>query len=298
VINFERIDLKCSFSGDFEPIDGFSFRWSYSNPAALKYATFSRALISVFMFYVFVNYVANCIPASFTQFFAALITGIGVFPSNPIFLFLPQSSPTWLFNSTVMAGYVALFRMFGLLQIELVRSRKDRPALPVLIVVGLFFACYAGVDAVVCHDRLLLLTDHDVDRPALFEMENILANFHFAYTAGLILFTLAAFWSSTGYATKRLVALVLLQFVALVATIFVQIICIDRGFLGNSIMPSMLFTAIHSLTGGVMVFMMQSNRGRDYRFLGKPMVDVSDPGLDVEKASSGEEDEGFTNSDA
>jgi hypothetical protein len=295
ITDFDRVDFRSSFTGNFRPIDGLSFRWWYVDPATMKYLTLSRALMALFMLYVLVRAeLSGSFGVDiFTQVFCLLIAGVGALPFNPVFLLMPWWSPIGMVDYILFGSFVALFRMFIVVQIELVRSKQPRLPLPVLIVAGLFFACYSTVDAAVCYERALLLTEHDVERASLFKIESLLLNFHCVYAAAFILLSVLAFWSANGYAVKRLTILVLFGGAALAATIFVQVICVEKDLMMNTIVPSVVFTTAHTLLGAFTVFLMRTNRGRDYQSL-----DVGNAALDVEEASAGGEDEGFPENDA
>jgi hypothetical protein len=91
---------------------------------------------------------------SFTQIFLLVIGITGVFSSNPLTYFIKNTGAgARISDHILMSVFTAVFRLFLLLELEMLRGKSSAPATILVILFGVFFGFYATVDAAASYDR-------------------------------------------------------------------------------------------------------------------------------------------------
>jgi hypothetical protein len=292
---FDSIAMHFSFSAEFDEIDGMSFRWCYGNPLAMKASRISKYLLSVLVFYMLIVYISYLTfdKDFFTQVCCLILGTAGVFASNPFSVLFERFSGAQMFDYVLMAFFIACFRFFCILQIDLIRSGRHVPNLFLTITCGIFFAVYATFDAAASFDRAQYIAVVDPDLELSMPTANVLEALHMTYGVMLAVVSIVALLMSNGFARRRLFVFILFGVAGLGATIFAQVICPQRKVYSDSLFPEMLHTVLHMITGAFLLFLMRSDPQQEYDML-NPRVEVNggDGALQVEEVS-GEGEIGF-----
>jgi hypothetical protein len=261
IAGYDMLHLKLTVATDFRLMDGLGFRWSFANPAALQYRAAVRVLIAS-MLVVYVSFLAVDRRA-FTELWCVPIGVTGVLTANPLAL-LPSSPAVRMSDHVFMAAYVAVLRMFCLVQIELVRCRSLPPNFELTVAVGCFFVCYAIIDAAASFDRAHLQGDIHTDIDILLPNEELLKWIHWLYGAMLVTWAALAHMRSNGYAQRRLLVFGVFAAMQFVVALFSQVACVRYHILQSTIVPSMLYSAVHVTLGAFAIFVMRTDRRGAY----------------------------------
>jgi hypothetical protein len=190
---------------------------------------------------------------------------------------------------------MALFRLFVIVQLELIRGRGRTPWL-LLIVGSAYFAVYAFFDATAALDRAQLLYDCETEIGTVLPSETCATFFHIAHCIIMLVWMLLAAAQGRKYAPMRAVVFSIAAFTDIVATAFAQIICVHGKLFAFTVVPDMVNDCCHITTGAFAIFFMHPNGISTHELLtGK--VGLED-GLIVDEMTSGDEpDQGFAKED-
>jgi hypothetical protein len=246
-------------------LSGCTLSWSVSNSPAIQYLQLAKLLLSSIIGCVLIIYVksGNLEAHSFSQKFCLLLGIFGLLASNPLFLFLPESTASILSSEFVISAYIASFRLFCLLQLDMICGHRYAPRLFSLTFFALFFSCYLAVDfAASCqHSRLYPSTF--VPGPPL-AIDKALSVFRFLYAFTFI--GLGIFAARSKKASARRIVVFLLLMVFDVAAS--DLALISRRWteaLNYSVVPVVLKFAPPMGAGAVVLLLLRKAVPRQYR---------------------------------
>lgn len=229
------------------------------------------------MLTVYISYLSFGSDA-FTEVLCLTLGITGTISSNPLAFFVDSG----LSDCVLLSAFVTFFRMFCFLQIELVRGRKSNLNMLFLAISCTFFGFYGTVDAAAAFDRGQLYMDIEAELHTVLPTEALLINLNWGYAAGSGLWALLAFVQGRKWAQARFWVLIALVAMGLAATWFSRIYCITSHVLGYSVMPGMVYAAVHMVAAAFVLFFFHSQGGIGY----KPIVEGEMAESIVERSSS------------
>jgi hypothetical protein len=303
VFDYDSTQSKITLSADFESIEGFSFRWSFVNPLAFRVAQVSLFVLSFQIGYMVVLYVRSMSRNEnlFIQLFCLVVGIAGVFVANPIALLLPSVNSLHMSDHAMMAVYIALFRLFNLVELETIRRQKPRPNFLWLMAIAVFFAFYGIVDHAAAYDRAKLLATSEFEVDVVFPAESLRRSFHLAYVGVAAFWMLLAFCRSRKTAGKRLAVFSVFTFVGIGEAILSQFQWAFLEDFAFTVVPQVFHASVNMTEGAFLLFFMRNDRPTEYQQIGSGeenggiLIDdfeAEDEDEEEEKGKGEEEEEG------
>jgi hypothetical protein len=126
---------------DYRSIEAFLFHWDLGNSSAEKYNQSAKLLMSFLvgcMLVAFAFYL-RFDSQYFTQFFLLVVGVTGVFAANPLNYFTGAAPGARISDHILMVVFSVVFRVFVLLQRELLRTHSYAPLKALVIAVAVVF---------------------------------------------------------------------------------------------------------------------------------------------------------------
>jgi hypothetical protein len=219
-----------------------------------------------------------------TQVLLLVIGFLGIFASNPISYFLPSLASLLLTDSILLAVYVSSFRLFLILELDLLRSRKLTPSIPVILIVGIAFAYYATVDAFASFERTTCILNSERPSPTTLVSEDRRVYCDALYAIVSVFYVgLAA--TNRSLSTRRLVLFSVLALASSALTVLCHTWPVMTGEYLNDLLPSILFKAVHVSGGGIALSLLRTADEREYAEIDGKEQEMA---LDIERASDDE----------
>jgi hypothetical protein len=231
------------------------------------------------LFLVFVKFDSEI----FTQIFCIMIGCAGILASNPFSLIRWQGGDPGIADCVLMSLAVAMFRVFCLAQIDIVRCRGTNPNLVVLILLVIMFCAYAAIDTASFFDRWQTLSGRrELVRIGVSELWCVAV--HTALAALMTLLGMLRFDESSG---RRLAVLATLLWADVAASWANQLVVRMGAF---TILPELVRALVPLHGTALSLFLFQSDDGVTYQ----PMKEDtgSGDGLMVEEISCHDEEAG------
>jgi hypothetical protein len=269
VSGIDTLQLRLSLQASYSGISGFQFHWTFVNPITDRYRNSVNLLLSFLMGYTLVVFALylEFDSESFTQFFMLALGLLGVAAANPLNLLLPEPATPRMADSLLMALFTAVYRMFLLIELELLRSRSASPNAVFLIVLGMFFCFYATVDAVAMFDRQSQLMCAEAEGPVVFPTETMVMWTHAAYVGVSLLYLLVAVAMNDAATVRRLWFFGLSVVVTGAVTVVTQIVFVVQNWFMYSVVPTMAFASVHVMFAAMTVFLLHSGGEPEYKDL-------------------------------
>jgi hypothetical protein len=156
ITDFDTVTGSSFFTGDLSSIRGFLFHWSFFDFSAVKFSRAVRILTAFAIGYMTFQFIENLQleVEVFTTVFCLIIGVAGVFAGN----FHAVLSPTWagidIADACLLSVYLGFFRLFGLLQLELIRAQSSVPRWHISVAAFGFCLLYSVVDGIVAFGHL------------------------------------------------------------------------------------------------------------------------------------------------
>jgi hypothetical protein len=183
VLDYDSVHIRMTVAMAFDGVRGLEFRWSFADPAAHRFQQTSLMLLSVFMLLMLIENFRR-LTVEHELFAKLMCVGLalsGLFASNPTGFALPATPFVRLSDHTLMAVYIAAFRLTCLVQMETIRSGRPRPSLFLMLLFLVFFVIYAGVDAAANADRAKIYIEAETRCATAVAREGLGIAFHAAY---------------------------------------------------------------------------------------------------------------------
>jgi hypothetical protein len=109
--------------------EAFLFHWDFGNSSAEKYDQSAKLLMSFLVGSVLavLAFYLRFDSEYFTQVFLLVVGVTGVFAANPLNDFTGAAPGARISDHILMAVFIAVFRVFVLLQLELLRTHSHTP---------------------------------------------------------------------------------------------------------------------------------------------------------------------------
>jgi hypothetical protein len=256
------LGIRMSVHADFSNISGFLFRWCFANPAAPEYERSLKLLMSfligsaLFVFLLYLQFDAE----AFTQTFLIVVGMVGFFGANPIGYVIPSA----IAGHILGAAFHAVYRLFLVVQLELLRTHAAAPVARMTIMLAALFAAYAAVEAAASYDRESHIAAARSEIAVVFWTEQVLMGFDLVFVACSLVYVIVAALSNEGLNPRRL-ALIGLSVLAVSVTI---VLCHIYFVLTNTFMyrhlPSLLVLSVHTAFASTNLFLMHSGDVKRY----------------------------------
>jgi hypothetical protein len=192
VTDFDALRVKLAITTEYTEIQGFKFIWQFITPGADRHLNTSDMLLSVLIAYMFLVFVANLKfeDESFVQAFLIVVGLSGILASNPVRLLVrDREGPAIMITDHVlMALFTAVFRMFLIIELELLRGHYTKPASILVVILAILFGFYATLDATASYDRRMHIDQSETKVHLILSSEWALLWAHLAYhcAAGIL----------------------------------------------------------------------------------------------------------------
>jgi hypothetical protein len=146
---------RLTIQTDFEKIRGFALSWEFFNPSAVRFVRVARLLSSVLIAYLLIVFLfySKFESELWTQYFLVAVAVAGIFVSNPIGFVARFEWSLFVSSDLLPAVFLGVYRMFLLLELELLRARSITPNPQFVAYVAIFCCLHAFVDSITEHDR-------------------------------------------------------------------------------------------------------------------------------------------------
>jgi hypothetical protein len=173
----DGIQLYTTIHTDYSNVAGLAFRWARGSAGAKAYERSARLLMAFLVASILFNFAfyIEFDTEPFTQVFLIVVGAAGVIAANPIGYFCQRSITTMICDHVLMAAFVAVFRMFTLLQIELVRTNANTPTNVITAVVVVLCALYSRADAIASYGRRVHVLQACVEASLVLDAEMVRA---------------------------------------------------------------------------------------------------------------------------
>jgi uncharacterized membrane protein len=236
---------------------------------------------------------------SYTQVFLLILGVTGVFASNPLALFFIKGSEIRISDHVLMAVFTACYRLFILIQLELLRSHNSSVKTWVTVVLGIVFGLYATVDAAASYDRATHVASSEVIVPIVLQTEYALMACHAVYLLASVIHVVIAIIQNAGANTRRIVFFGISLAVTGVVTGICQIYFVLVNKNMYSVVPQMLLSSVHVTLAAITLFLLHSSSGAEYRPMDDSkqqqeagmILDINDPDDDDEEDAGDDDDE-------
>jgi hypothetical protein len=299
ISDIDTLELRVTAQGDYSEIDGFLFNWTFASTNVQKYQNSGRlwrSILIVYMFVIFLIYL-KLDAEIFTQVFLIILGVLGLFASNPLGVLFP-SEKLRVADHFLPAIFNAVYRMFLILEIILLATRKSTPP-PILVLALVFiFGCYITIEAFASYDRSARTEVGRPVAPAVLKSERAEMWWHTIYVLISGLCFVGAGITNDGSNFRRLVFFGCSLFLSGTVTLVTKVYAVRRLIHLYSMVPGLIYSAVHSTLTAMALFFMHHTGGVEYKGLDNEVPGAANTGLDIEQISEGEDSEdGFRGED-
>jgi hypothetical protein len=301
------IQLKIGLQTHFATIIGTEFTWQFANPSADEYACLTRMLLSFLVAYMLVAFAfyLRFDSESFTQFYLLCLGIVGVLACNPVTFFFPEAPGTRVADHILAGLFFGMFKMFLVLEMEMLRSHNPRPKSIFVVSLSAIFALYATVEAAANYDRQTHRNNSDSEVPVILQSEAWVMLLHLFYVIGVVAYTVVAFLANDGINAKRMQFFAFAVGMTVLMLMFTTMFCVFTNFWMYTVRPALLYHATIATLAAFSIFVLHTGAETEYEGLDKvaegenhviEIDQISDGagrgnGGDEEEDDSGEEEE-------
>jgi hypothetical protein len=274
-----HLDIRTNYSA----VQGFYFNWAFSDMNDEKFCKRARFWLSGLIGFMFLLAVANLNfdSESWTQSFLIILGIVGVLASNPIQHFFFSDGSLQVMDHALMASFNGIYRMFMIIQLELLRTHKVIPDLRFLIGCVVVFTSYAGIEFAAMDER-------SGKSPSVLMMENSLMFAGILYTLVSLAYTAVTVVTNNGVNVRKVCFFSVSVIVTSFTTFLTDVYFVWRGQHVNSVFPQMVSAAVHMSLAAMTIFLLHSAGGPEYEDLEWRRGSVV---LDIERESDHGENE-------
>jgi hypothetical protein len=268
---YDAIQLRITLQSSFHGIIGSEFVWHFANPSADKYARSTRLLLSFLMGYMLALFAfyLRFDSESFTQVFLLVVGITGVFASNPVTYFFPAIPGGKVSDHILLALFLATYKMFLVLELEMLRSHSPKPATVYIAVIGVAFAFYATADSAASYDRQAHLEGAETETAVVLQTEALVAMMHCVYSVIVLTYAVTAFVLNDGLNPRRVAYFGASAVVTVIVLLFTRVLCVYANFWLYSVKPPLLEQATTATFAAMSLFLMHTGGGPEYVGLDK-----------------------------
>jgi hypothetical protein len=289
IVDFDTLDLRLLLEGDFQTIDGFDMQWKFANVNVEKYQKSIHYLLSFVMAYMLVIFAMHFgAQLSFMEWVIVILGITGVMSSNPFGLFsFPSGS---LVDDVLGSVFVSTYRLFLVLELETLRSGRNNPHWILVIVCILFFLVDTQLTATTSNARRTHIRKPESEVAVIIEGERLLIRVHIIYLLVSFMYLLVAAAMNNGQNVRRVRFATISWILTSAATGFTQVVFVWARLWMYSIVPELLFRAVHIVMAGMTLFLFHSVGDREYNTIGLTEASIS---LEPEQATDTHETDGI-----
>jgi hypothetical protein len=284
----DSIQIRIAIQANFRGVRGVEFTWFFANPSAEKYARSSRMLLSFlngYMLVLFAFYL-RFDSESFTQVFLLIIGITGVFASNPITFFFPRIPGAKISDHVLTAIFLAIYKMFLILELEMLRSRNPKPKTAVVICLGIAFAVYATVDAAAGYDRECHIDTAEVESPIVLQTEIALGCLHALYSVCVLIYAVVAVVGNDGNNARRVGYFAFSAVLATCGSLFTGVYCLWADLWMYTVRRDLFLQAIIGTLAGMTLFFLHSGGGPEYVGLDDKLKETDQTVIEIDQISA------------
>jgi hypothetical protein len=206
LLDMDKAEVGLTFKGDFTRILGANLIWTVGNPDADEYVRSFNLKLSFACCYLLVifAYHVKFDSESFSVIYMLIVGITGVFFSNPLHHFFPDLVPGEMLDDVFLSLYLGFYRMFLIVQLELLRANNSRPGFVQSILIGSFFAIFTIADSAARFDRRLHTLQLKEDWFVKLGTEIARAGLHLIYAIGGLVYLYLAYLRHDGAHPRRL----------------------------------------------------------------------------------------------
>jgi hypothetical protein len=299
VEGIDTIQIRLSARADFTKVAGIQFSWNFANPSADKYNRSTKLLLSFLVAYMLVLYAfyLKFDSESFTQVYLLVLGITGVFASNPINYFFPSVPGANVSDHILLAIFIAIYRMFLILELEMLRSHSTRPKTVLVAVLAIIFAFYATVDAAAGYDRQTHIANSEIETATVLQTEIARACLHSVYSIIALVYLIIAGVSNDGLNTRRLFFFGFSVISTVFVTLLSDVCLLFTNVWMYSVKPSLLATSIMTTLAALTLFLLHTGGGPEYVGLDKvkesdhQIIEIDQISEDGADAAAGDADD-------
>jgi hypothetical protein len=195
-----------------------------------------------------------------------LFVGIaGALSSNPFGMFSGGSGS--LLDDVLGSAFVSTYRMFLVLELETLRSRRKNPNWILVVVFAFFFSAYAQLSAAASNARRTHMNKAESEVAVRLEGEGLLIRVHIIYLSVSFVYLRVAAAMNNGQNVRRVRFATISSVLTGTATGFTELVFVWAKLWMYSIVPELLFRAVHVVMAGTTLFLFHSVGGREYKMI-------------------------------
>jgi hypothetical protein len=219
----------------------------------------------------------------FTSVCCVILGVAGFLAPNPVVLIFAWSHRMKISDCVFMSFFVSFLRFFCVIQIAAIAFSKSTPPPSFVVIVGVFFALDAILDAAATYDRC------DFQQLSVYPVGIVLTTekwtlmFRIGHGVLVLVLALLGAFVSGASSRRRLALFTGFAVVEFAASVFSQLFCAYNEEFVSAIVSDMVHTSVHMIIGCFVLFFMRSVAQNQYEILDQPAVD--DRALQVEQSS-------------
>jgi hypothetical protein len=286
--DIDTLQLRLSLGTHYKSIAGFLFRWEFGNSIAEKYDQSSKLLMSFLVGYMLVVFAFYLRFDSelFTQVLLIVVGVTGVFAANPLNYFVKAQQRARIIDHTLMAVFIAVFRLFVILGLELIRTHSQTPPRTLVAALAVVFAFYATLDAAASYDRHSHLQHAENEVKVIFKTEAARVLFDIVFAVGSVGYFVVAAVANEGANLRRVIYFGIVV-AAIASTTFIShVVFLATGAFMYTLLPDMLVCSTHVTFAAITLFLLHSAGGPAYKSLETQAKEEQQP-MGFEDASDG-----------
>jgi hypothetical protein len=188
-----------------------------------------------------------------------------------------------------MSVFTAAFRLFLILELEMLRGKSTAPATLLIILFGIFFGFYATVDAAASYDRATHVIQSESETAVVLQTETALMIFDSVYIVCSVVYLILAVLQNDGVNSRRIGFFSFAVLTTSAVTILTHVVFVVLNKYMYSVMPSMLFSSIHITVASMCIFLLHCGGGPEYKEM--DTKDDQGPGIMDVEVRSDDDDE-------
>jgi hypothetical protein len=289
----EWLQVRVGIEGNFSRIRGVRFTWTHFNPELDSYIRSTRMVLAAVIAYSLFRFFGSLQFDSefFTQVYVIVIGLLGLIATNPVNFVFSTFSVGRIIEQILWALFLAAFRMFVVVELEVLRVRSTRPGTAVMVFFALFFSMYVTVDATAAYDRGSV----NFSGPLVLRTEFIRGVFHILYAAVSFVWIVAAICASDGANSRRLAFFVFMALAVVAVNITNDIVFVYWNVWMRTIRPLLIRISAPVGFVGLIMLMLRTAQRVEYigidKQLGNELYVIEIDELSADTAGSEEEQE-------
>jgi hypothetical protein len=293
VVDYDTAQVRISLTADFRKLDGCELRWTIADPSFVDYSHFLKGCLSVLHIYMLANYLLwlKFGEISLVELLCVILGSSGMISCNPRTIRKDPSSSANFSDHVLFAGYVAMFRMFCLLQLDMIRSRRRSLDWRSVLAAAMFYALFGYVEASADFDHMQAIYESRTEIQVKLPITKMGLAFFLLHVGVSTFWIIVAVANCLPHSRRRLVMIILALVAETVATCFGHFFWAQSHKFSYSLVPETMQVTVQMTLGAFVLFLMHPEGG-DRSLDQKAYTHGTDMLLDEEldEATSDEDD--------